>query len=89
MKVKIETIEEYQARGGKITVIPPEKVEEQISIITPKQQKIYSLDEGALLFGKKSERTKKEVKLSDVLDKFDIPDNIKILLGKDNGEEKK
>ena len=58
-----ETVEEFLARGGKITVIPPkgeELKEEIVRSTTHTPPTLYSLDLGQLMFAEKSTRKRKK-----------------------------
>ena len=59
-KRKTETIEEFLARGGKITIIPPVKPEEGKNIIPTRTtigHDLMSLGEGEFLFGETRAKT--------------------------------
>ncbi len=61
-----ETIEEFLARGGKVTVVPPKEREEQNHVLSPNGNGIpnlLTLEEGDLFFGEvKVRKPKEEVK---------------------------
>lgn len=61
IKSKTETVAEFLARGGKINVIPsaPVVTESITRSTTYKVPKIYTLEEGAHLFGEKRSKGKR------------------------------
>ena len=61
---KVETVEEYLARGGKITVVPPQPYEtDNIVRSTAKHSApLMDLDEGAHFFSEFKERKTKQKK---------------------------
>jgi hypothetical protein len=83
---KKETIEEFLARGGKITVIPPNEKSESTHVIPIKTQLDYdmmSLGEGEFLFGetrsKKVKKMKKRVSTDDfnkMVESMNLPQDI-------------
>lgn len=78
-KPKKETVEEFLARGGEVTVIPPEVEDlEEGVIIRPtgsRSPTLYSLDEAQHFFGKKKVTKKKEKKADfSKIDKSKLPE---------------
>jgi len=75
---KEETIDEFLARGGKITVIPPKSEEPEDGVIIKPNYAgpptLFSLDEAQHFFGKKKV-VKKQVKKPDFskIDKDKLP----------------
>ena len=75
MSKKKETIEEFLARGGKVTIIPPEVEDPEEGVIvrpiSSRSPTLYSLDEAQHFFGKKKV-SKKKAKLfvNDILLKW-------------------
>lgn len=61
VKPKTETVAEFLTRGGKINVIPyvPVVIESITRSTTYKVPKIYTLEEGAHLFGEKRSKGKR------------------------------
>jgi hypothetical protein len=62
---KIETFEEYLARGGKVTklnYIEPDCVEPTVRSTVSKPPKLFSLVEGADMFTKKTQRKRSNCK---------------------------
>jgi len=86
---KVETIEEYLARGGIITVIPPQSSDpndnsgKRIAKSTAKGMKpLTDLGEGEILYGEKIKKTRKIKKKAPELpqDQVDmLPDSLKHL----------
>jgi hypothetical protein len=84
-KPRKETIEEYIARGGKITVIPPVKPEDSSNTIPIKtliNYDLMSLGEGEFMFGEtraKAKPMKKRVnddEFAKMLESANLPSNI-------------
>jgi len=81
---KIETIEEFLARGGQIKVYPavkPEEQEEYIRPTTTYNVQLMSLDEGAHFFSERREDkvVKKKTNVKNI-NVDALPDNIRRLL---------
>lgn len=81
---KVETIEEFMARGGKITTLeykkPPEK--RKVSSTVHNMPNLMTLDEGEFFYSDSvgKEKPKKELNLNDI--NMDIiPEYLKITLG--------
>ena len=83
-KTNEQLIEEYLAKGGKITKLPPQESPETQAVYKPSSSgpaKIMSLSEGELFYGETSRRKKvKELDLSKV-DLDEIPEELKKKLG--------
>lgn len=82
---KTETIEEFLARGGQITVVPPVKPDDTKNIVTTRTtigHDMMSLAEGEFMFGESRAKTspmKKRVNdddFSKLLDTSTLPANI-------------
>ena len=89
---KEESIEEFLARGGEITVIPPkEELPEEGVIIKPNYAgppALFSLDEAQHFFGKKKV-VKKKVKTPDFskIDKDKLPKALHYLFSGGSSEQ--
>jgi hypothetical protein len=63
MMNKRETIQEFLARGGKVTIVPAAKPEEEvphtIKPVTTGLPKIMTLEDGGLFFGETRKKEKK------------------------------
>jgi hypothetical protein len=82
---KVETIEEFIARGGEIKKYPyvrPEEVESSVRTSTPANATLMSLDEGAHFFSEIKEKkpSKKKEKTLDI-DMSLIPEALRKKLG--------
>lgn len=81
-KPKVETVEEFLARGGKITVIPPvpHETDNKVHPTTSAAAPMMSLDEGAHFFSevKKRQHEKKKDLLKEV-DVSKLPADIRKL----------
>ena len=81
---RAETIEEYIARGGEITVIPSVKEVEGKRIVSIKSKIDYdlmSLGEGEIMFGESRTRKSSKKKVSDddfasIVDSSNLPKDI-------------
>lgn len=83
--MKKESIEEFLARGGKITKCEPAKdqsKEEVIKSTLPKTIDILSYDDADLFYGKVPER-KKPLKKKPDMDLSALPDHLKSIFVKD------
>lgn len=84
---KVETIEEFIARGGKPVILPPQEIEnnQQIRLLNVGLPTLMSLDEGEHFFGETRKKKKKEVTKEEFKDKIKnsgLPDSvIQSLLG--------
>ena len=93
---KVETIEEFLARGGKIQVIPAQSsdVEEnkrKVKSTSKQQLALTDLGEGELLYGEKIKKTRKAKKKIVEIPKEQVnllPDSLKHLANKESNEEK-
>lgn len=75
-KTKLETIEEFLARGGKIQTVPPQEIQEQKSTISVSYSASpLELDEGALYYAEPNKNSNKYNKVKPEGRKAD-PDKI-------------
>ncbi len=87
-KFKVETIEEFLARGGVIQKIPPKEELEKAAIAretvrstVSKPPTIHSLDDGALFFSEKTKRKRKQKKIDlSKLAMGNLPDDIRKMM---------
>lgn len=83
-KPKVETVEEFLARGGQITVVPatPVEVDSTIRPTTAQGvQQLMSLDEGAHFFSEiKPKRKRKKKDSLKGVDVDKLPENIRKML---------
>jgi len=87
--MKKETIEEYLARGGKIQKVPSKPLEEReliIKVNSAPENRLLSLEEGEFYFSENraNKKAAKTVNLEDVIDQFDLPQEIVDRLRGDN-----
>lgn len=82
---KTETIAEFLARGGKITVIPPRMPESKESNVKPTTTgpaNIITYAEADQFYGQKTVRKKKEKKIDlSKIDMNNVPEDLKKILG--------
>ena len=85
--MKKETIEEYLARGGKITICPPQSSDEEENKIvrstaSNQAQQVLDLGEGEIMYGEKIKKTRKKPKKIQAMDQEQVdllPDSLKHL----------
>jgi hypothetical protein len=88
---KKETIEEYLARGGKITICPPQSSDPEenklVKSTSKAPQEILDLGTGEIIYGEKIKKTRKKAKKTPSMaaDQVDLlPDSLKHLANRGN-----
>ena len=86
MKNKRETVDDFLARGGTISIVPPKVVEEERHTVPVRftiNHDSLSLGDGEFMFGEVKTRKKKEVKMTSneefnkLLDAYALPSNVR------------